>query len=249
MILLGLGFAGGGTSQQFRDAGLGEPNASTLIIGLPPSLLANTIIVNITQAVFSILYFSFNGIYTLMTLTKEWSNYALKRKGLRVSMLPRWSQRSMYFLSLPYRYSIPLLTFSGVLQWLISQSLYLVSTKSYGIGLTREPADDTATCGYSPAAAVSAVLIGSAMMICLVLLAFRRLKSGMPVAGSCSLAIAAACHPSLPDKGDDATEETAGVDDTLPLKWRVEMPECDGVGHCAFSSERVEYPLDGCVYE
>lgn len=91
--------------------------------------------------------------------------------------------------------------------------------------------------------------LSEARTFCLVLLAFRRLKSSMSVAGSCSLAIAAACHFFLPDKGDDATEETAGVDDTLPLKWRVEMPECDGVGHCAFSSERVEYPLDGCVYE
>lgn len=124
-----------------------------------------------------------------------------------------------------------------------------MSIKSYGTRLTREPADDTTTCGYSPAATVSTLFVGGAMVACLVLLAFKRLKSGMPVAGSCSLAIAAACHSSLSDKGDDATEETAAVDDTLPLKWGVEMPECDGVAHCAFSSERVEFPLDGCVYE
>ncbi|KAJ5859232.1 hypothetical protein N7534_004509 [Penicillium rubens] len=228
-------------------AGLGEPRVSNLIVGLPSSLVANTIIANTPQVVFSILYFSSNGIFTIMALANEWSYHALKRKGLRVSTLPRGSQRSSFFLSLPYRYSLPLLTLSGILHWLISQSFYLVSIKSYGIGLTREPADDTTTCGYSPAVILSTLSVGVAMLVCLVLMSFKRLKSGMPVAGSCSLAIAAACHPSL--SGLDTMEETAGIDATLPLKWGVEMPECDGVGHCALSSGQVEFPLDGSVYE
>ncbi|OQE17520.1 hypothetical protein PENFLA_c024G04793 [Penicillium flavigenum] len=240
-----IGVAGRGSG--IWAAGLGEPNISNLIVGLPSSLVANTIIANIPQVVFSILYFSSNGIYTIMALANEWSYHALKRKGLRVSTLPRGSQRSTYFLSLPYRYSLPLLTFSGILHWLISQSLYLVSIKSYGIGLTREPADDTTTCGYSPAVILSTLSVGVAMLVCLVLMSFKRLKSGMPVAGSCSLAIAAACHPSL--SGGDAMEEIAGIDDTLPLQWGVEMPECDGIGHCALSSGQVEFALDGSVYE
>lgn len=80
-------------------------------------------------------------------------------------------------------------------------------------------------------------------------MAFKRLKSGMPVAGSCSSAIAAACHPSLSDGEDVAMEETARIGDTLPLKWGVEMPECDGIGHCVLSSEQVDFALDGSVYE
>lgn len=120
-----------------------------------------------------------------------------------------------------------------------------MSVKSYGVGLTREPANDTTTCGYSPAAIVSTVSVGVAMMACLILMAFKRLKSGMPVAGSCSLAIAAACHPSLSNGENSAIDKTAG---TLPLKWGVEMPECDGIGHCALSSEQVESALDESVY-
>ncbi|KAJ6190749.1 hypothetical protein N7519_000770, partial [Penicillium mononematosum] len=244
VFFLIIGVAG---SSGIWAAGLGEPNISNLIIGLPSSLVANTIIANAPQVVFSILYFSSNGIYTIMALANEWSYHALKRKGLRVSTLPRGSQRSTYFLSLPYRYSLPLLTISGILHWLISQSLYLVSIKSYGIGLTREPAEDTTTCGYSPAVILSTLSVGVAMLVCLVLISFKRLKSGMPVAGSCSLAIAAACHPSF--SGGDAMEEIGGIDGTLPLKWGVEMPERDGIGHCALSSGQVEFPLDGSVYE
>lgn len=245
LLILGV-MAGGGESW---TVGLGEPNVATLITNLPSSLVANTIIANTPQAIFSLLYFSSNGIYTMMALANEWSYHAFKRKGLRVSTLPRGHQRSTYFLSLPYRYSLPLLAFSGILHWLISQSLYLVSTKSYGVGLNREPADDTFMCGYSPPAILSTLSVGAAMMGFLVFMAFKRLKSGMPVAGSCSLAIAAACHPSLPDGEDGAVGETARIDDTLPLKWGVEMPECDGIRHCALSSEQVEFALDGSVYE
>lgn len=39
-----------------------------------------------------------------------------------------------------------------------------MSTKSYGVGLTREPADDTFTCGYSPAAILSTISVGAAIM-------------------------------------------------------------------------------------
>ncbi|KAJ5153644.1 uncharacterized protein N7500_009083 [Penicillium coprophilum] len=245
LLIIGV-LAGGGAPWA---VGLGEPNITTMIAGLPSSLLANTIIANLPQAVFSVLYFSSNAIYTIMALTNEWSYHAYKRKGLRVSTLPQGSQRSTYFLSLPYRYSLPLLVFSGILHWLMSQSIYLLSTRSYGTALTREPEGDTFTCGYSPSAIISTISVGVFMLTCLVAIAFKRLKSGMPVAGSCSLAIAAACHPSLADGEESEMEGMARTDGTLPLKWGVEKSEGDGIGHCSLSSEQVELPLDGRVYK
>lgn len=131
ILLLVFGVLGG--DGKSWTVGLGEPDVSTLIApGPPSSLVANTPIAYIPQAVFSVLYFSSNGIYTTMVLANEWSYHAFKWKGLRVSTLPRGSQRSTYFMSLPYRYSLPLLAFSGILHWLISQSPYLVRIKSYG---------------------------------------------------------------------------------------------------------------------
>lgn len=230
--------------------GLGEANVQTMITGdgYPDSLVANTIIANIPQAVFSILYFSSNGVYSSMTLAQEWSHYAFKRKGLRVSMFPQGSQRSTYFLSLPYRYSIPLLGVSALLHWLISQSLYLVNIKAYGTNLLRQPVYDSTTCGYSPMAIVTTLSVGVALIICLVVLSFKRFKSGMPVAGSCSLAIAAACHPPTSGLDGGTINEDSAVD-TLPVKWGVVKSVLYGRDHCSFSSGEVELPQDGWMYE
>jgi hypothetical protein len=60
----------------------------------------------------------------------------------------------------------------------------------------------------------------------------RRYKSGMPLAGSCSAALSAACHP-LADEPDVAL---------LPVKWGV-VSVAEGVGHCALSSRYVSPPI------
>ncbi|KAB8263109.1 hypothetical protein BDV32DRAFT_9105 [Aspergillus pseudonomiae] len=226
-------------------SGLGITNTDTLISGnaWPPSLITNTIIANTPQVVFSMLYFVSNSVLTAMTLAAEWSNYALYRKGLRVSSTPQGSQRTTYFLSLPYTYAIPLLVFSTVLHWLISQSLFLVNVETYNMQLERFRSFDFATCGYSPVAIVSAIVVGGVMLLGLVGLGFRRFASGMPVAGSCSRAIAAACYPGSSVEGD-------GVE-TMPLQWGVvDEGTADGVGigRCAFSGGEVAMPSDGVVY-
>lgn len=93
------------------NAGLQSLDARFLIKGFwPSSLVANTMIPSLPQLIYSILYFTLNPIFTIMTLSAEWSQYALHGKGLRVSSSPQFSQRSSYFLSLPYHYIIPLLT-------------------------------------------------------------------------------------------------------------------------------------------
>ncbi|BAE65698.1 unnamed protein product [Aspergillus oryzae RIB40] len=229
-------------------SGLGITNTETLISGntWPPSLLTNTIIANTPQIIFSVLYFTSNSVLTTMTLAAEWSNYALHRKGLRVSSTPQGSQRTTYFLSLPYTYAIPLLIFSTVLHWLISQSLFLVNVETYDMQLERFRLFDFATCGYSPVAIVCAIVVGGVMVFGLVGLGFRRFGSGMPVAGSCSLAIAAACYPGVSsvDGCGDAVE-------TMPLRWGVVYQGTgDGVevGCCGFSGGEVGMPVDGMVY-
>ena len=133
---------------------------------------------------------------------------------------------------------------SAVLHWLISQSLFLVGVDAYNPRQERDPERDIITCGHSPAAIVSAVAVGTAMICCVGGLGFKRFRSGMPVAGSCSLGIAAACHLG-PGDGLKVGAEY------LPLKWGVVALDYDSgenVGHCAFSSEEVEEPRDGWVY-
>ena len=82
------------------------------------------------------------------------------------------------------------------------------------------------------------------MLILPIALGFRRFNAGMPIAGSCSLAIAAACHPPKDDV--DAAY--------LPVQWGVPVNRernaegYDEVGHCTFTSEQVEPPVLGRKY-
>lgn len=64
-----------------------------------------------------------------------------------------------------------------------------------------------------------------------VLIRFKRFKSGMIVAGSCSTAISAACHP------------VAGLEKTLvtelPFQWAVMAVTVERVARCCFLSHQV----------
>lgn len=95
-------------------------------------LLGNVILANALQLILSVLYFTYNGLFTAMCAAVEWSRFALHRKGLWVSKAPTGSQRSAYFLQLPYRHSVPLMLASGALHWLVSQSIYLVYVEAGG---------------------------------------------------------------------------------------------------------------------
>ena len=165
-------------------------------------------------------------------------------------------QRSEYFLQLPYRFGFPLLIFSAFMHWIISQALFMVkiSTKS----ATGELIDYTfsgpnsftiTTCGFSPVA-VSLTAIGIAALFAFVVgVGFRELKqNGMPIVGSCSLAIAASCH--VPP----------GTSASLPLMWGdvskpFERPRASHgtesheiVGHCSFANDDVDVPVVGRLY-
>lgn len=104
---------------------------------------------------------------------------------------------------------------------------------------------------FSPVAIVSDLSVGVVMFFALVGLSLRRLGSGMPVAGSCSLAVAAACHPTYNPNGEGGGMEKmseCGEDMAhLPVQWGDTL--VDGpVGHCSFCSGDVVPPEDGKEY-
>lgn len=225
-------------------AGLGAVTPSTMIMTpiWPTDLISNVLIANIPQLVFSVLYFMSNSVLTNMTLAGEWDNLALERKGLRVSTRPRGNQRSTHFLSLPWRFAIPLIIHSALLHWLLSQSLFFVRIVAYTPDGRLDRSYDTVTVGYSPLAIVIGLAVGLVLPAGLIFLGSRRFKSGMPVAGSCSLAISAACHPSLKDK------DREGIECRL-LQWGVEVRGNEEGWHCGFSDREVAEPQDGMVYQ
>ena len=185
--------------------------------------------------ILSFLYFLFNGICTCMLLAKEWSEYAYERKTLRVSS-PIEKQRSTYFLQLPYKYAIPLLIFSGAIHWFVSQSIFIANINVYIDG-ELSPNDSYSTCGFSPIAMVFVIIFGSLLILFGLALGFRTYKPGIPLAGSCSKKISAACH--IPENELELHPEQG------PLQWGVVPGVFDKNGnpHCSFSSKPVIKPL------
>ena len=189
------------------------------------------LLANLPQTILSFLYLTYNALFTCMLVAKEWNQFAHKRKTLRVSD-PVEEQRSTYWLQLPYTYSIPLLIMSSLLHWLVSQALFFVRIEEV----------DTKTvvtsCGYSPIAIITVIAIGVILVLVVVLTGFRRYEKGIPLAGSSSAAISAACHP--PEDDVDAR--------FLLVMWGDVKTEDSAVGHCCFTSFAVSTPVEGSMY-
>ncbi|RMY46955.1 hypothetical protein D0865_08957 [Hortaea werneckii] len=230
-LALNTGF-GAVDSRALLDAGLPRLGSESLV----PSLL----LANLPQAIVSFLYLAYNGLFTCMCLAHEYSKYGLpdRKKALRVTS-PRGQQRSTYYLQLPFRYAAPLLLASTTLHWLISQGIFLarISTTDYkGQG---NSAHDFSEVGYSCLPILLAMLLGTAMLAAIVGCGFRKFASHIPVAGSCSVALAAAAH--RPKDDVDAA--------FLPVQWgEVRREGTDKVGHCCFTSHEVHDLIPGRLY-
>jgi hypothetical protein len=178
----------------------------------------------------------YNRIYTCMSTSEEWDEFAQHARPLRVT-LPRGSQRSSYFLSLPYRCMIPILVVSITTHWILSQSLFLVAIDVFDEQGNLDNSQSILTCGFSCIAIIFLIGIGWLVFIIGVGMGLRRYKGGIPLVGSCSAAISAACHP-LPDELGVAL---------VPVKWGVVTVD-KGIGHCSLSGRYVSEPVPWNLY-
>lgn len=144
-----------------------------------------------------------------MLMANEYENHAVRglrhdstvetlqlppAKGLHVSSSRRGAQRSFYFLSLPFRYSVSLMLTYPVLNWLLSQAIFDVQVYVYEADMHHDPSLDVNACGWSPIALIFTIIVGPLMVMALLGLAMRPFRSVIALAGSCSAAISAACH-------------------------------------------------------
>ena len=146
------------------------------------------------------------------------------------------SQRTTYSLQLPYRYGIPLLIVSSILHWLVSQSVFLarISLSAAGkVGFY----GSVSTVGYSCMAIITVICTGGIVVFIGILNGFRRYKPSMPLVGSNTAAISAACH--RPNEDVDAAYK--------PVMWGAAKRD-GAVGHCCFTSFEVTKPLEGELY-
>lgn len=106
----------------------------------------NTVIANIWQVLLSMLYILHNGLLSCLMVAHEWAGFANERKTLRVSA-PQGIQRSSYFISMPLRYGIPIMSLFAAEHWLLSQSAFvirIVNSDWYGV-----PISAYTTSGFS----------------------------------------------------------------------------------------------------
>ncbi|KAK5085900.1 hypothetical protein LTR05_005189 [Lithohypha guttulata] len=195
--------------------GLGEVQTQNLVLGanLPQlgasAVLITALIANAPQAMLSFLYMVYNTIYTLMYVGEDWDmfgaytattrqNFRIHSKKethryLRVSE-PKGQQKSTHKLTLPLRFAIPLLCASGLLHWLMSQSLYLANISVIPRDGTLPKQDEITTIAFAPRAMILLIALAVGMIVVIVATGLRRFNGEIPIVASNSAAISAACH-------------------------------------------------------
>ncbi|KAJ9604505.1 hypothetical protein H2200_011341 [Cladophialophora chaetospira] len=277
-ICLALGisnFASDRTIQNAWSIGLGQVRPQNLVMGwnIPGyesrSVMISTLIANAPQALFSFLYVCYNGLFTIMFLARELMNFSVTsgrgRKYLRVSEA-KGEQKSTYFLQLPFKYGIPLLIGSGLMHWLVSQSVFLANISIIPRDGSKPMQDEITTVAYSPIGMLFMLFVGLFLIIFILATALRKLPFGMPLIGSNSMAISAACHLP-PGMHQDEREEMVlrplswgavpnggkvmdlGIRDVHAHGFGDDLDE-DGrsFGHCCISDRVLDVPVKGKFY-
>ena len=169
----------------------------------------------------------------------EWSLFSHHHRALRVTS-PRPGQRSTYWLQIPYTYAIPLMTLSGILHWLTSQSIFLVIVEVSG-PFGRGISTTISAVGYSCIAIIFVLALGVLALLAALGMGYKKHSAEITAVGCCSAAISAACHASAVDLDEIVSQK---------VRWGdVGIVSNLGVKHLTFSSEEeVRKPVFGEAY-
>lgn len=160
-------------------------------------------------------------------------------KALRVSYPnndgkeKRGQQRTSYALVLPWRFALPFMGVSAVLQWLLSQSMFLVQVICYNADGSRNFGNDGTNLAYSLLGIILTILLSALLVVCFMAAGYLKFPKNLPVVGTCSAAISAACHRPAEDK--DAH--------LLPIRYG-DVHRDQDVGHCCFTTAFDVAPLE-----
>lgn len=206
------------------------------------------------QLVVSLLYLVLNQHLTRMCQLKDWIHLRMSRQALRVSNPePESRQVSSYWLSLPYRYSVPHLVSSVILSWLVSNSIFFLRYQfldDYGnvTDLCNKEYGHKDRYGYvymfhsSGLAIICSLVFGTIILAVSIAIGFQKCQPGPPLGASNSFVIAAACHP--PENDRDAGRKL--------VQWGVVESQAGNtdvtVKHCTISSRKVVFPVEGEEY-
>ena len=170
-----------------------------------------------------------------MILAREWSSYALKRKALRASK-PVGLQRRNIFLTvtLPCRCAV---------------DRPQLATALAGVAVDLPHRREHLQTGWSPrergcgchlwlqsSGQIFCIVAGGVLVCAVVGMRYFRFDSAMHVAGSCSVAIAAACHAPGGERASQGLLQWV----KMGSDWNVA-----DVGHDAFTDRLVKRPTVG----
>lgn len=218
---------------------------------------------SLPHIVVAMAYFLLNAHLTQIVQLQEWLGLEKRRQALRVTTPePNSEQTSTYWLSLPYRYSIPQILSSMMLSWLASQTVFFTRFKLYDedgnlydrpvsnmpFEEIRYPSSSFRNgewglyfVGYSLQGVVYSVLFGILIFVVSLAIGLRKRVSGLPLGPSNSLVLAAACHPPENDRYAARNQ----------IQWGVVNSRTRARGepyHCTISSRKVETPVEGRFY-
>ncbi|KAM7210123.1 hypothetical protein V8F06_014493, partial [Rhypophila decipiens] len=247
---------------------LQEADQASLSLGSRPTSgpdqrkLKLVTIANTPQFITSLTYLYYNMVVTLMVAEREWHRIGSGDKRstssyLRVSN-PRGRQRGSDFLSLPYRYAIPLMAITIAEKWLASVGVFYFNLDLWDtegrrvtLGEDRQLDGSISTLGYSALAVFWMIILTAVSWMAIVLLAIiRRYPPGKPLMGTCTGVIAASCHFSTVDR---VKQQVFGEDIAAgALSWGVirqvsqdgEVEQWLGFR----SGKKAEMPVDGQIY-
>ena len=221
--------------------GMGSIDATRLVYPtIDAPLFTNVLIANAPQILVSLTYLFYNNMFTCMLLGHEISMFAAKRKPLRTTATAG-QQKSTYFLQLPFRFSIPLMASMATLHWLISRSIFLVQLTVYDISGGINPSASIHACGYAGQPIILTLILGGLMVMVLGGFALRKVTPGIPIMGSSSMAISAACHANPQETKPELLPLMYGV---IPGRGLDEQ----GREYVGFSSREVQPLVPGVEY-
>ena len=200
--------------------------------------------VNTPQLMLSSIYLCYNALFTCISSSVEWMNFCKHKKGLRVSK-PEGEQRRTYFLSLPYRYSIPLATKSMLLHWLLSQTMFVHQTNMYNSDQTPNPSGNIRFIEIGPIYPLPLVFFGLTLFLIPIGLGFRKFHANMPLARNNSMVIGAACHSVGDGESHTPTEKLS----TKKLQYGVISEIPSGGYRVGFSDKDVTPLIPGEFYK
>lgn len=175
----------------------GTASEAALLIGNSGGTgIFNAWLANFPQVLLSLCYVNLNTLCTAMAGAAEWNKLGdpSERKTLRVTA-PKGSQRGTYFLQLPYRWALPLVSVSWMLHWLLSQSFFLVRIDRFDGDGDIMADNSKSACGVSLSSLVTFFAVGLALYVTVRSIGEIGMIPRLPPAGSSSLMISAACHP------------------------------------------------------